>query len=227
MGVRLHRPDRAAQHLGGLGRGEVLVVAQNHYRALSGGECTDQRPQHRTVHDEVVVAGWVSWLRQHVSGPLQVPTGTSPRRGERVHHRSANVRFGLLHPAHLGPARIGLLHSSLEQILGGVGIRGQQVCESVQPPPARGHELDEAFVHVHVATTRRTDTPSKRPGLAKGWVNGEGWYPSAARLGVSTSGSNEEARMSTYPVLMHTALDTTDVRRLAEFYRELLGLRYR
>lgn len=33
--------------------------------------------------------------------------------------------------------------------------------------------------------------------------------------------------MPTYPVLMHTALDSTDVRRLAEFYRELLGLRYR
>src|SRR3954463_1508673 len=33
--------------------------------------------------------------------------------------------------------------------------------------------------------------------------------------------------MPTYPVLMHTVLDTTDVRGLAEFYRELLGLRYR
>jgi len=33
--------------------------------------------------------------------------------------------------------------------------------------------------------------------------------------------------MPTYPVLMHTALDATDVRGLAEFYRELLGLRYR
>jgi catechol 2,3-dioxygenase-like lactoylglutathione lyase family enzyme len=33
--------------------------------------------------------------------------------------------------------------------------------------------------------------------------------------------------MSTYPVLMHTALDATDARALAEFYRELLGLRYR
>ncbi|GID91237.1 VOC family protein [Amorphoplanes digitatis] len=29
------------------------------------------------------------------------------------------------------------------------------------------------------------------------------------------------------PVLMHTVLDATDVRGLAEFYRELLGLRYR
>lgn len=33
--------------------------------------------------------------------------------------------------------------------------------------------------------------------------------------------------MPTYPMLMHTALDATDVRGLAEFYRELLGLRYR
>ena len=33
--------------------------------------------------------------------------------------------------------------------------------------------------------------------------------------------------MSTYPRRMHTALDTTDARRLAEFYQELLGLRYR
>ena len=33
--------------------------------------------------------------------------------------------------------------------------------------------------------------------------------------------------MPDFPVLMHTALDATDVRALAEFYRELLGLRYR
>ncbi|GAA1600950.1 VOC family protein [Kribbella sancticallisti] len=33
--------------------------------------------------------------------------------------------------------------------------------------------------------------------------------------------------MDGYPKLMHTALDTTDARGLAEFYRELLGLRYR
>lgn len=33
--------------------------------------------------------------------------------------------------------------------------------------------------------------------------------------------------MSSYPELMHTALDATDVRGLAEFYRELIGLRYR
>lgn len=33
--------------------------------------------------------------------------------------------------------------------------------------------------------------------------------------------------MTSYPKLLHTVLDTTDVRGLAEFYRELLGLRYR
>ncbi len=33
--------------------------------------------------------------------------------------------------------------------------------------------------------------------------------------------------MDEFPWLMHTALDTTDCRGLAEFYRELLGLRYR
>jgi catechol 2,3-dioxygenase-like lactoylglutathione lyase family enzyme len=33
--------------------------------------------------------------------------------------------------------------------------------------------------------------------------------------------------MTTYPSLLHTAIDTTDCRGLAEFYRELLGLRYR
>lgn len=33
--------------------------------------------------------------------------------------------------------------------------------------------------------------------------------------------------MPTYPQMMHTALDTTDARGLAEFYRQLLGLRYR
>ncbi len=33
--------------------------------------------------------------------------------------------------------------------------------------------------------------------------------------------------MVEYPRLLHTALDTTDVRSLAEFYRQLLGLQYR
>jgi catechol 2,3-dioxygenase-like lactoylglutathione lyase family enzyme len=33
--------------------------------------------------------------------------------------------------------------------------------------------------------------------------------------------------MDEYPWLMHTAIDTTDCRGLAEFYRELLGLHYR
>jgi len=30
-----------------------------------------------------------------------------------------------------------------------------------------------------------------------------------------------------FPQLLHTAIDTTDARALAEFYRELLGLKYR
>lgn len=33
--------------------------------------------------------------------------------------------------------------------------------------------------------------------------------------------------MSVYPVLLHTAIDAPDCRALAEFYRQLLGLRYR
>jgi catechol 2,3-dioxygenase-like lactoylglutathione lyase family enzyme len=33
--------------------------------------------------------------------------------------------------------------------------------------------------------------------------------------------------MSGFPVLLHTAIDAADCRGLAEFYRELLGLRYR
>jgi catechol 2,3-dioxygenase-like lactoylglutathione lyase family enzyme len=33
--------------------------------------------------------------------------------------------------------------------------------------------------------------------------------------------------MAEYPQLLHTALDTTRPRELAEFYRQLLGLRYR
>ena len=33
--------------------------------------------------------------------------------------------------------------------------------------------------------------------------------------------------MAEYPQLLHTAVDTTDARGLAEFYRQLLGLQYR
>jgi catechol-2,3-dioxygenase len=38
---------------------------------------------------------------------------------------------------------------------------------------------------------------------------------------------NEEAIMAEFPELLQTALDTTDARALAEFYRQLLGLQYR
>jgi len=44
---------------------------------------------------------------------------------------------------------------------------------------------------------------------------------------VSSSSRRQERNVPTYPELMHTALDTTDARGLAEFYRQLLGLRYR
>ena len=33
--------------------------------------------------------------------------------------------------------------------------------------------------------------------------------------------------MTEYPQLLHTVIDTPDARRLAEFYRQLFGLRYR
>ena len=33
--------------------------------------------------------------------------------------------------------------------------------------------------------------------------------------------------MTTHPQILQTVIDTTDVRELAEFYRELLGLTYR
>lgn len=33
--------------------------------------------------------------------------------------------------------------------------------------------------------------------------------------------------MASYPVLLHTAIDARDCRGLAEFYRRLIGLRYR
>jgi hypothetical protein len=39
--------------------------------------------------------------------------------------------------------------------------------------------------------------------------------------------SRTHSLMPGYPVLMHTALDATDCRGLAEFYRQFLGLRYR
>src|SRR5471030_1689120 len=39
--------------------------------------------------------------------------------------------------------------------------------------------------------------------------------------------SRLEEAMTEYPQLLHTAIDTTDARALAEFYRQLLGLRYR
>jgi len=43
---------------------------------------------------------------------------------------------------------------------------------------------------------------------------------------VYRDGTDQEAAMN-HPELIHTAIDARDPRALAEFYRELLGLRYR
>jgi catechol 2,3-dioxygenase-like lactoylglutathione lyase family enzyme len=49
-------------------------------------------------------------------------------------------------------------------------------------------------------------------------------YPVRSKL---THGGSNMGAMAEDPQLLHTVLDTTDVRGLAEFYRELLGLQYR
>ncbi len=51
----------------------------------------------------------------------------------------------------------------------------------------------------------------RRDASARAWKDRDGW----------------EAIMAEYPQLLHTAIDTTDARALAEFYRQFLGLRYR
>jgi catechol 2,3-dioxygenase-like lactoylglutathione lyase family enzyme len=45
--------------------------------------------------------------------------------------------------------------------------------------------------------------------------------------GAWNDGARLEAIMAENPQLLHTAIDTTDARALAEFYRQLLGLQYR
>ena len=59
-------------------------------------------------------------------------------------------------------------------------------------------------------------------------VNGTGATPSQrAQSGPRGTTENADADGSPYPVLVHTAIDARDPRRLAEFYREFLGLHYR
>lgn len=48
-----------------------------------------------------------------------------------------------------------------------------------------------------------------------------------AALSQTTPGPPYPGPMTDYPELLHTVLDGTDIRGLAEFYRQLLGLRYR
>ncbi len=56
------------------------------------------------------------------------------------------------------------------------------------------------------------------PDLAKG---------RSLRLDKRHHKRTESKIMAEYPQLLHTVLDTTTPRQLAEFYRQLLGLRYR
>jgi catechol 2,3-dioxygenase-like lactoylglutathione lyase family enzyme len=46
-------------------------------------------------------------------------------------------------------------------------------------------------------------------------------------MATSTPQRETERSVPEYPRLLHTAIDTTDARALAEFYRQLLGLQYR
>jgi catechol 2,3-dioxygenase-like lactoylglutathione lyase family enzyme len=48
-----------------------------------------------------------------------------------------------------------------------------------------------------------------------------------ASVSVTARTRSEGMLVAEYPQLLHTALDTTDARQLAEFYKELLGLQYR
>ena len=76
------------------------------------------------------------------------------------------------------------------------------------------------------------DAPRASPSKVTEEVKGQaiGFVPRSWVRRGSLRGDDEhpaEATMTEYPHLLHTALDTTDARGLAEFYRELLGLRYR
>ncbi|MBZ5740558.1 VOC family protein [Nocardioides mangrovi] len=53
------------------------------------------------------------------------------------------------------------------------------------------------------------------------------WPGSPAGLAAVRRLVGHDGGVTEFPQLLHTAIDTTDVRGLAEFYRELLGLRYR
>ncbi|HET8617193.1 MAG TPA: VOC family protein [Actinomycetales bacterium] len=44
---------------------------------------------------------------------------------------------------------------------------------------------------------------------------------------MTTDGAGDDLTAGTLPRLLHTVLDCTDPRELAEFYRQLLGYRYR
>src|SRR5262249_8154333 len=80
----------------------------------------------------------------------------------------------------------------------------------------------------------RRPQPAQRPAGGhsdsprRGSIDGDNAPFNYFVVGWRDSKPHQEASlMPTYPVLMHTALDATDVRALAEFYRELVGLQYR
>jgi catechol 2,3-dioxygenase-like lactoylglutathione lyase family enzyme len=69
---------------------------------------------------------------------------------------------------------------------------------------------------------RKSDTAADRSHEPVATVPG-GWQGRMIQPAVRSS----EVPMPGYPVLLHTAIDARDCRGLAEFYRQLLGLRYR
>jgi catechol 2,3-dioxygenase-like lactoylglutathione lyase family enzyme len=63
--------------------------------------------------------------------------------------------------------------------------------------------------------------------IPEGQVFGSAYLDRVVEPVVHATRRRERQVMTEYPQLLHTVLDTTDVRGLAEFYRQLLGLRYR
>ena len=168
----------------------------------------------------------------HVA-PWPIPPGGRPRQRGRRPGRSAlmvhRLRVALRPELALAPRQCGRPSSRL-----GSWRPRPSAPDTVNPrgrlavPPSREHRRRRRSGR-HVGDGRALREPGGPPAVGRGSRDPppDDPVPARARCWCGGTGCGAVVSEPGFPALQQVVLDSTDARRLAEFYRALLGYRYR
>ncbi len=152
-GLGLHGADGDAEHVGGLGLAELLVVAQHHDRPGLAGQRLDERPQRGAAALVVRVVGRRA-SGSCVGGELAPLPGPPPQRVVLVDQDPADVGVDRVAVADPVPGQVELGERGLQEVLGLVPVPGEQVRRTQQA----GLPRREVRRELGVAPRRRAST---------------------------------------------------------------------